>query len=139
MSTFLVEDKTIHKIINILDLQIRKSPWLKNKFREELGIDFEDYDKGWKTKLGQKMWDLNQLSLGYRYGDDKQEHVYRFSPVLCTPVQAYKAMQCWLYQCCEGKIPEESKLYKFFDDVVIKHAANLIITSMPAYENAEWG
>ncbi len=80
MSAFLVEDKTIHKIINILDFQIRKSPWLKNKFREELGINFEDYNNDWKTNLGQKMWDLNQLSLGYRYGDEKQELVYRFWP-----------------------------------------------------------
>ncbi len=139
MSAFLVEDKTIHKIINILDFQIRKSPWLKNKFREELGINFEDYNIDWKTNLGQKMWDLNQLSLGYRYGDEKQELIYRFSPVLCTPIQAYKALKCWLYQCCEGEIPEESKLYKFFDEIVRRHITDSILTKTPEYDKADWG
>jgi len=31
------------------------------------------------------------------------------STVPCAPVQAYKALQCWLYQCAEGDIPEKSK------------------------------
>lgn len=53
--------------------------------------------------------------------------------------QSYKSLQCWLYQCCEGDIPEVSKLYKFFDTVVIRHMANSIITKTPAYEQAEWG
>jgi hypothetical protein len=93
----------------------------------------------WKTALGQKMWDLNQLALGYRYGDEKQELVYAFSPVVCTPIQAYKSLHCWQYQCSEGEIPEESKLYRFFDEVVLQHMADSIIMATPEYEQAEWG
>ena len=85
------------------------------------------------------MWDLNQLSLGYRYGDAKQELFYQFSNVFCTPIQAYKSLQCWHYQCCEGDIPKESKLYTFFEEIVLKHIADSIIMKTPEYEQAEWG
>jgi hypothetical protein len=85
------------------------------------------------------MWELNQLALGYRYGDEKQEVIYKFVPVSCTPIEAYKALRCWLYQCCEGDIPSESKLYKFFEDVVGKRLAEAIIMRTPEYDKAEWG
>jgi hypothetical protein len=93
----------------------------------------------WQTHLGQKMWDLNQLSLRYRYGDKPIVLTYRFQPILCTPIQAFKALQCWQYQCTEGEIPETSKLYTFFDSVVIPALAEAIILRTPEYDQAEWG
>jgi hypothetical protein len=59
--------------------------------------------------------------------------------VLCTPIQAFKALQCWLYQCTEGEIPELSKLYTFFKKVVISEWAELLVMRTPEYEQAEWG
>jgi hypothetical protein len=137
MSAFLVEEKTLHKILSHIRYEIRKSTWLKNKFEEELGLDFSNLY--WQTHLGQKMWDLNQLSLGYRYGDKPIVLAYTFHPVLCTPIQAFKALQCWRYQCTEGEIPETSKLYTFFDSVVIPALAEAIIMRSPEYDQAEWG
>jgi hypothetical protein len=136
MSAFLVEEKTLNRIISYIDDEVARSPWLRSKFEKELGVNFAG---DWKTALGQKMWDLNQLALSYRYGDPKQDLVYRFSPVVCTSIQAYKSLQCWHYQCCEGDIPQESKLYTFFDTVVLSHIANSIIINTIAYEKAEWG
>jgi hypothetical protein len=40
MSAFLVEDKTLHKILSQLRYEIRQSNWLKNKFEKELNLDF---------------------------------------------------------------------------------------------------
>jgi hypothetical protein len=136
VSAFLIADKTLNRILSYLDEELRRSAWLRSKFEAALGVNFAG---DWKTALGQKMWDLNQLALGYRYGDPKQELSYQFSPVPCPAIQAYKSMQCWLYQCCEGEIPETSKLFTFFDTVVVQHIANSIITKTPAYEQAEWG
>ena len=136
MSAFLVADKTLNRIISHLDDALTRSDWFRSKFEAALGVNFAG---DWKTALGQKMWDLNQLALGYRYGDSKQELFYQFSPVPCSAIQAYKSVQCWLYQCCEGDIPEVSKLYTFFDTVVAGHIANAIITQTPAYDEAEWG
>jgi hypothetical protein len=135
VSAFLVEEKTLNRILSYLDEELRRSAWLRAKFEADLGVNCSG---DWQTALGQKMWDLNQLSLGYRYGDPRQELLYRFSPVPCTETQAYKSLQCWLYQCCEGDIPTASKLYTFFDTVVLQHIAGSIITKTPEYERAEW-
>ena len=137
MSAFLVADKTLHKILTQVAYEIRQSRWLKEKIEKELHLDFGNPD--WQTQLGQKMWDLNQLSLGYRYGDEKVALIYRFQPLPCTPVQAFKALQCWLYQCMEGEIPELSKLYTFFDKVLAPEWAELLIMRTPEYDQAEWG
>jgi hypothetical protein len=137
MSAFLVADKTIHKILTQVDHDTRTSHWLKGKFEKEIHLDFGNPD--WQTHLGQNMWDLNQLSLGYRYGDEREVLTYRFQPLPSTPVQAFKALQCWLYQCMEGEIPELSRLYTFFDTVVAPALAESIIMRSPEYDRAEWG
>jgi hypothetical protein len=89
MSAFLVEETTLHKILSQLGYEIRKSRWLREQFEKELQLDFADSQ--WQTHLGQKMWDLNQLSLGYRYGDGPVDLQYRFQPVLCSPIHAMSA------------------------------------------------
>ena len=138
MSAFLVDKKTIDRVITHLDHEIRQSEWLKEKFEKELNLNFEDFDNDWKNILGQKMWDLNQLSLGYRYGDAKQELKYSFYPALETSIQAYKSLSCWLYQCCEGDIPEISKLYIFFDSFVTKYIAESIVMNSKEWDEGEW-
>ena len=113
MSAFLVDKKTIDKILTQLDVSVRiASTWAEKEVEPKLGIDCNDSD--WKTKLGQRMFDLNQLSIEYRYGDQKKELIYKFQTVLCSKMQAFKALQCFLYQCAEGNIPEGSRLYNFF-------------------------
>ena len=137
MSAFLVGERTIHKILTQVDYEVRRSEWFKQQFEKKLHVDFDNAN--WQTHLGQKLWDLNQLALGYRYGDEKIALHYRFSPFPATPVQAFKALQCFLYQCAEGDIPEASKLYKFFDEVVTLRWAEAIITHSKEYDDAEWG
>jgi hypothetical protein len=138
MSAFLVDESTINKILTHLDKSVRiASEWAEKEVESKLGIDCNDPD--WKTKLGQRMWDLNQLSLYYRYGDQKKELVYKFQTVPCSKVQAFKALQCWLYQCAEGSIPEDSKLYSFFDKVIVPEWAEYLVMRTPEYDNAEWG
>jgi hypothetical protein len=136
MSAFLVEEKTLHRILSCLDEELQGPSGLQAKFEQDLGVNFSG---DWKTALGQKMWDVNQLALSYRYGDPREERWYRFSSVPCSRVQAYKSLKCWLYQCCEGDIPEASKLYRFFDTVVLLHIANAILVTSPEYAQAEWG
>jgi hypothetical protein len=116
MSAFLVKERTINKILTHVNIKNKESYWLKSQFEEQLGINFLDYD--WEDKLGQAMLNLNQLSLRYRYGHRQKKIVYKFQPVLSTPIEAFKSLQCWEYQCAEGNIPESSKLYKFFENVV---------------------
>jgi hypothetical protein len=135
MSAFLVEERTINKILTQLDARIRQSEWFKEKV--ELDVDFGEAD--WKTKLGQSMLDLNQISLAQRYGDAKRELIYKFQTAHCSPIQAYKALRCWLYQCAEGDIPETSKLYNAFDKIFGPAIAQFIIERTPEYDEADWG
>src|SRR5919202_909207 len=117
MSAFLVSKTTISKILTEVEKSTKNSAWFKAQIVKELLVDLSDPE--WQTHLGQKMLDLNQKSLWYRYGDPKRRLRYTFKPIPCTKIQAFKALQCWLYQCAEGNIPEVSKLYKFFDNMVI--------------------
>jgi hypothetical protein len=142
MSAFLLNNKTIDKILTQLDFKMKHAgsagrEWVKKEFEPNVGVDCSDSD--WKTKLGQKMLDLNQLSLGYRYGDLRKELVYKYQPVVSTQIEAFKALQCWLYQCAERNIPETSKLYQFFDNIMVPNWAEFIIMRTPEYDNAEWG
>src|SRR5215218_6639885 len=135
MSAFLVDKKTINKILTQLDADVRRaSTWAEKEVEPKLGIDCNDPQ--WKTKLGERMFDLNQLSLEYRYGDQKKELIYKFQTVPCTKVQAFKALQCWLYQCTEGNIPEDSKLYDFFETVMVPEWAEFIAMQTQEYDNA---
>src|SRR4051794_25178203 len=79
MSAFLVEKRTIDKILSQIDVKIRQSYWLKEKFEKDLGINFAEID--WEDKLGQEMWDLNQLSLKYRYGQRKKNWSINLRPL----------------------------------------------------------
>jgi hypothetical protein len=136
MSAFLVDKTTISKILTQLEKCVRKSERVKMKVAEELLTDFTPQ---WQTQVGQKMLDLNQEALGYRYGDLKRSLRYTFNLVSCTKTEAFKALQCWLYQCAESDIPETAKLYKFFDAYIIDVWAIDIVMTSAEYDEAEWG
>lgn len=138
MSAFLVDKETIDRVITWVDYYTtsHEGDWFKEKMGEELGI--YRWQEGWKDKLGQLMLDLNQQSLGIRYGDKAQSLNYTFYPRLCTPVQGLKSLQCWIYQCSEGEIPEQNKLYKFFDGFVVRYFMTRIIYGMKEYDQAQW-
>jgi hypothetical protein len=139
MSAFLVDKYTIDRIVTLLDHGRRRSGYFGEMLEKELNIDFADLD--WRSKLGQKMWDLNQLALGYRYGDAEVKLTYVFSDVsfLSSDVHLYNSLRCWLYQCCEGDIPETSKLYRIFDEKTTARIANAIVQRLPEYDEAKWG
>jgi len=138
MSEFIVKENTIHKILTFIDGVIVFSEQSKfSIFLTELGIDLSNTH--WKTQLGQKMWDLNHLSLRNRYGDPKKQLAYQFRPFPCSQIEAFKALECWLYQCATGNIPATSKLFKFFDQVLLGKLAEHIVLRTPEYESAEWG
>jgi hypothetical protein len=137
MSAYLVGNITINKILTRADAEIKLSNNLKARFEKVLGIDCTVHD--WKTRLGQRMVDLNQLALGHRYGDLEKTVVYKFQVADCSQIEAFKALQCWLYQCMEGDIPEQSSLFKFFKKFVIPNWAISFVMRSSDYDRAEWG
>ena len=76
---------------------------------------------GWDEKLAHAMFQLNCDGVNARYGEGEAE---KFRPLNFTYkpegdtflVQVLKSLQCWHYQCCEGKV-SKTKLYQFFEEV----------------------
>jgi hypothetical protein len=107
----------------------------------ELGFDASE--AGWIKHLGQAMFQLNINGVEARYGSGEAAKFrkldYRYQVTEPVPfVQVLKSLQCWLYQCREGDVPE-SELYKLFDDDVQPYLMSKIITMLPDYEEAAWG
>lgn len=138
MSAFLVNKKTIDRILSFVSSERSRSEFFKGELSKDLNVDFSDYE--WRDKLGQKMWDLNQLVLGYRYGDEREVLNYSFFDVsgLMSRIQMFKSLRCWLYQCAEEEIPDKSVLYRVFDEEISRFLAMRIVEDMPEYDRAEW-
>jgi hypothetical protein len=139
MSAFMVADKTINNVVNWLMRQKFLVSQIPYKLKG-LGIDMTD--SGWEEKLGNAMFQLNVIAVDARYG--KGEAVkfrkldYRYQVTEPVPLgQVLKSLQCWLYQCCEGNVPE-TELYKLFEHDVRVYLMMTIIDDLPEYQRAAW-
>lgn len=145
MSAFLVEDKTINKVVCTIARMIKNHDLYnaKNDLKI-LGYDFEN-DIEASQKLGNDLYTMNCEAVTSRYtGDilsmwrDKDNLAYQYDNGMGTvAIEAFKALQCLLYQCTEGNIPE-SKLYKTMRKIEGDLAIS-IVRDMPEYDVADWG
>jgi hypothetical protein len=89
------------------------------------------------------MSQLNIAAVDARYGKGEAAKFrkldYRYQVTAPVPlVQVVNSLRCWLYQCCEGDVPETA-LYRLFDDYIRLYLLNKIVTALPEYEDADWG
>ena len=138
MSAFMVENKTINKVITKLAYD-RDGDWLKRKCREA-GYNLDTL--GGRSKLGWDMFKLNMRSISQRYGAGEAE---KFRPLdysfglegNYTKISALKSLRCLLYQCTEGDC-DKSPLYQLMDEISNSWSYS-IVSSLPEYEQAIWG
>ena len=137
MSAFLVSMLSINRIVATLSAPLRADRYsYVTKLFAEAGIDTAT--TGWEEKLAKAMFALNQKSLHQRYGDPAEERfIYRRVPSLANLYQVLKSVDCWLYQCTEGTVPQ-SKLYQFFKTAVRMWLLEIIVYRTPEYEQAQW-
>ncbi|CDM57390.1 hypothetical protein [Rhizobium favelukesii] len=115
------------------------------------------YDALSPVSLGQVLWQLNALAVYEANNEDlgalmgtiatyKQESRPDPSP---DEWQRYKSLQCLIYQCAEGTVPD-TDLYKAMEDAETRIAVRLTGVSDPQtaknaanshsyYDNASWG
>ncbi len=140
MSSYMVADETINRVVEWLYWEVTKNQWLRDKLERVSGIDTTSY--GWSETLGKAMFDLNIAGVNDRYGDGEAEKFrdlnYGYKPAHGSEVQVLKSMQCWLYQCSEGEVVKHP-LYQFFQDMVEPHVMSSIISDLPEYQAAAWG
>ena len=135
MSAFIVEPKTINRILSYLYLE-RDNEWLS----ETIGYDIKNENN--LDQLGREMLMLNIQAVNYRYDEENNSTAlleeYRYKLTLnVNNIQALKSLQCWSYQCSEGNIPEESELYKLMEKVKVAWLSS-IVSKLPTYDKAEW-
>jgi hypothetical protein len=130
MSAFIVEDKTINRVITYIKQECYRDPFFHRRFLEGNG-----YCGSW-DELAQAMYDLNKEAVDYRYKEENVQRKVRYSELYGSLYQALKSLDCFLYQCAEGKVPEKP-LYKRLE-FVQRHLLRQIVSSSQAYDEAEW-
>lgn len=139
MSAFIVGITTINTIVTLLSDELRENPSFKHFFQEQArkyNVDIVSDD--WKEKLTKAMHALNVSAVDQRYNEKNALDTIVYSPVpYGSRIAAFKSLQCWMYQCAEGDVPE-TDLYKFFEEVE-KQIAISIVIGLLAYDKAKWG
>jgi hypothetical protein len=143
MSSYMVGDATINKIVS----------WLDNETCSDNEITYGGIARAlskaghfvrtddFEQNLAAAMFALNILAVEDRYGEGEAEKFrpldYKFRRVLPPTVyQALKSINCWHYQCAEGKAIDDP-LFKAFEKIIgLINAA--IVRTLPQYENAQW-
>jgi hypothetical protein len=97
------------------------------------------------TNIGRGLWTLNAEAVHHRYGERAEEMVgsveelaaYRWTPRNEPLPVLFKSLQCLLYQCDEGNVPE-AELYQHTHALFDRLRATGI-EKTPEYEAAPWG
>ena len=134
MSAYVVEDETINLIVAYLEGNEARS-WLSDT-KSKQKILTETYEQ--RQELAERMFAMNVRAVKARYADDKTEYGFTFWDELPPPrIQAYKSLQCFIYQCSEGDVPNDP-LYIGLE-AICAGLANLIVSRLPEYDKAVWG
>ena len=139
MSSYIVEDKTINRILGFLDHDRDHKGDVRRALAKEFGVDFLTPSDANDATLGALMYAMNVRAVGERYEDSHDllpETPYRYHFETCTQIQALKSLRCWLYQCSEGDVPA-CPLYTIFTEYSDRLAYQIVSESEP-YARAEW-
>jgi len=141
MSAFIVSDTTLQIIVRFLDLDVRFSDSSKcygclKRILFDQGFNL--YYPEHKDRLIKEMAFLNRKGVNARYNENELEMQVRYIDAMPPSLmQAYKSLGCFLYQCCEGDIPETNDLYKMFEEIK-NQMAHAIIRTFKEYDEAKW-
>ena len=133
MSSFVVEKETIDRVVWAIKYASTVS------FSSQYEID--DLDR-----LGSRLWDLNERAVACRYrleARGNRPYTYGGSLIYTNKslrdlTQAFKSVECFLYQCSEGEEFENDPYFKLVQKVR-SILADDIIEELPEYKEAKWG
>ena len=140
MSAFIVEDRSINRIVDFCYALAFENEWPLALLKPPRPLNGpEDLEA-----FGRELFAMNVAAVTARYGsaDDMlgdQPYEYRPDP---TPVhewdlyQVAKSLDCYLYQCSEGYVPKRAlfKQVSGLRDSVVR----VLVSSDPRYEAAAW-
>jgi hypothetical protein len=140
VSAFMVNTSVMAKVVTAI-LQNTDEFAAIETFRGHLVDDpLTDGQKEAGTKIGRKLFLMNRRALCARYGHGEHLRLPEFvfeKWADATPVEQFAAMRCLLYQCCEGKVPND-RLYGELNHAA-GEIAQRIVQDLPEYDKASWG
>jgi hypothetical protein len=132
MSAYVVEDKTINRIVSWLWQDGRNNRYTMHRL-EKIGLTKSE-------DIGRALLNMNIDAVGQRYQIKDNPGATRFYrhgfELVTNRYQALKSLHCFLYQCSEGDVPE-TELYKIMSNYE-EHLVWDTISEIPQYERAEW-
>ena len=145
MSAYIVDNETINDIVSFLyfDAWTNSGPTFGELAKRLKSIGYDLTREECQDALAYEMFDMNREAVIYRYDQETVddtwpiEYEWQFNSQPRNMVETYKALQCWLYQCLEGDVPNHT-LYKTMQKVQ-EDMAYMIISSLPEYKKAAWG
>ena len=147
MSAFVVEPTLMRRCVSAILADGEYGSPIVGVFTTpaERIIISEDRNAG--TKIGRALYRMNVNAVLSRYPQDTREmypeaEEYTHCPHSRTMTGAQladsaKALECLLYQCSEGDVPE-SDLYKELERA-LNAVMRTVVHGLPAYQAAEWG
>ena len=147
MSAFVVDSKVINQIVFALDLAIQQEGQYPATFPDLRYINSKSLRELAEepSELGRTMYSMNINAVEQRYPDGDLPGTYTDGEALdaykyrreeTSPIQVYKSLSCYLYQCSEGDV-FELPLYnalKEFKSALAEH----MVEKMPEYDKAAW-
>src|SRR3990167_3335405 len=99
MSAFMVEDRTINRIVNTIEYYSRDNYYLKEGLKK-LGFKLESVPG--REELAHALFQLNIKSINTRYGKGEAKKFrpldFKYSQVEWgKPIQTLKSLQCFTY------------------------------------------
>src|SRR5947208_3499269 len=100
MSAFIVENKTINRIVTWLAREVRTSYSTMERIARKYRIDITG--DNWQENLANAMFQLNCDGVNARYGKGQAEqfrsHNFTYkTEMYFSLVQVLKSLQCWMY------------------------------------------
>ena len=139
MSSYIVEEKTIDRILSFL--RDRSTGTIDNSMVKTWvsKLQLSDlFDNKKMTAFGKKLYKLNLKAVIERY--DKKHGFelakYIFNYRLEKIEQAYNSLRCFTYQCSEGNVPK-TKLFKQMEELEMI-VARMIADREADKIKAEW-
>ena len=139
MSAFIVSEGCMKNIIYNLYWDYKFKDRADFLLREH-GINCHSVDDF--NNLYINLYKLNQEAVKQRYNEPDNSNYITipdkpdWDQGTVNKYQALKSIQCLLYQCSEGTVPE-TKLYKFLE-AFEKRYMHYIIDDIPEYDKARW-
>lgn len=139
MSAYIVEDKTINRIVAWLEFDEAGSQRIAKHTLQQHGYDLSRTEEA--ERLANEMFQLNINAVEQRYGVGEAAEFrpldFKYRSSLPQPIMhTLKALHCWSYQCSEGDVPD-TPLYQMFDEIEANMCRH-IIGSLPEYNEAPW-